>query len=197
MPRSALPADSAASDALANRLAFVPVHEFGPDSMVALAYEATAGMPESEGPRIAQVRLRDIEARNPLSVILADGAPIGWYGWLPSASMANAWESTTFFVPAARGTGLFDLTQCRLAHEAADLRHIHGPDTRFFSAIAQWNTRSQSAFRSYAARHGWPQAWSTIHEPAKDRTSVILDWPHPAAHTCHLPVSVDAFEQYA
>lgn len=170
-----------------NHLSYLRAGEFGIADMTALVYAATAGMPETEAPRIAQVRAHNIEQDHPIHVIRDGEQPIGWYGWMPSASVAHAWESTTFFIPDLRGTGLFDLVQCRLAHEMEALATQHGADTRFFSAIAQWNTRSQAAFRSYATRHDWPQAWSVAEEPAKNRTSVVLDWPQPAPHTCHHP----------
>lgn len=178
---------SATAIGLACGFTFPPLRAIGPGAITRLVVEATAGMPDYWVPLITARRLRDAEYGRPVFAICDDGRPVGWYGWFPSESVAGAWETTTFFVPEFRGSGLYDVTRCRMAHLADDISAVHGDRARFVSLIDPWNERSLAATRSYAARHGWPDEWSVIEEPGDDADNLVFTWPSPAPHTCRAP----------
>lgn len=125
----------------------------------------------------------------PFDLICDVHGPAGWVGLfrVPSTTGPDVCtlEISTYLAPRLRGTGALPTAFYWQAHMVADLHRNH-PRLRVIASIADWNTRSQAAFRRYADTHGWPPAWQTIEEPDKQRTSLILDWPVPVPHTCML-----------
>lgn len=163
----------------------VPLSSLDEDSVRSVVRSITEGLPQD----LSSWLLPRMLARRPrgehIEILVHDGRPAGWWGWATYPGLPGTWESTTYFAPPLRGTGLFARALCRQAHLADGLALLHGPQSRFVSSIASWNVRSLGAHTSYARRHGWPPLWREVDEPDRRRTSHVLTWPTPAPHTCH------------
>lgn len=109
----------------------------------------------------------------------------GWVGWAPYTETPHTWQTTTYFAPRLRGTGLLTPSRCLQVHTQDTLRTWHNqPELTFVSSIATWNTRSIAATSRYALEHNWPNQWTPAYEKSLKRHAWVLTWPSAPAHTC-------------
>lgn len=115
---------------------------------------------------------------------------VGWAGWAPYAEAPNTWQTTTYFAPAYRGSGLFERARCIQIHAAEIVSawsvERSAPAT-FMLSIDARNTRSLRASSRYAAACGWADTWEQVFEPRAGREARVFYFPPlPAAHPCFL-----------
>lgn len=168
----------------------VPI-QHAPAALIAACVNASAS---DAPPAVAEWLLPRLMKRRtlpePLDLLIDDHGPAGWVGLfrVPQSDLYGSVvtvEVTTYLSPRLRGQGLFDVAMCWQAHMVDDLMLTHGTQLKVVASIADWNARSIAAFTRYANQHGWPQDWTVVGEPTKDRISHILRWPVPVPHTCH------------
>lgn len=133
------------------------------------------------------------ELPDALWLLRDDTGCIGWAGWAPYAERPDAWQTTTYFSPAYRGSGLFERARCLELHAADTVTawaQARSRPVTFLLSIADWNTRSLRASRRYAAECGWHDTWEQVQEPHAGRLAhVFLFPPLPAPHRCWLASS--------
>lgn len=133
--------------------------------------------------RTNMVARAHVDCPEPLELLIDTDGPVGWVGLVVYPERAATWETTTFFAPRLRGTGLFGWAKCWQAHAFAALADDSDQDLRLVTSIAPTNTRSVDASAHYALAHGWPSG-RLVDEPHKGRTGWVVEWPDDLTHTC-------------
>lgn len=166
-------------------LTLLPIQQAAPQTAADAVAAATEGVEHLFSERILtnMVARAHIDCPEPLALLLTPDGPAGWVGLVVYPEAPYTWETTTFFAPRLRGTGLFKWAKCWQAHAFAELANDSSHDLSLLTSISQSNNRSVEATRRYAHAHGW--AAGRLHnEPTKERTGWVFEWPQDLAHTC-------------
>jgi hypothetical protein len=138
-------------------LTLLPIQQATPQTAADAVAAATEGVEHLFSERILtnMVARAHIDCPEPLTLLLTPDGPAGWVGLVVYPEAPHTWETTTFFAPRLRGTGLFRWAKCWQAHAFTELANDSSHDLSLLTSISQANNRSVEATRRYAGAHGW------------------------------------------
>lgn len=166
-------------------LTLLPIQQATPQLVASAVSLTTQGVEHLFSPSLLtnMVARAHVDAHEPLALLADTHGPAGWVGLVEYPDAPHTWETTTFFAPRLRGTGLFGWAKCWQAHAFAALADDSSQHLSLVTSISQANRRSLAATHHYARAHRWSTG-RLAEEPSKERIGWVYPWPDDLTHTC-------------